>query len=117
MQTMNTFIALLKDATIRSLGVIMAFGFGGAGIGALTPIGWFWGAVSGVGTVFSGIIVFLGVMLIWNARLTAEDIQKAFRSSVAQQAEDNPEVAKALNAAASDEPEFADFGELHDDDK
>lgn len=112
---MANFMELLKNATIRSLGVIMAFGFGGAGIGSLTPVGWFWGAVSGVGTVFSGIIVFLGIMLIWNARLTADDIQKAFRSAVASQAEDNPDIQEALNAAASDEPEFADFGQLPDE--
>lgn len=116
MLKMSDFVDLMKSVLIRSIGVVMAFGFGGAGIGALSPMGWFWGAVAGVGTVFSGIIVFLGIMLIWNARLSHEDIEKAFRSAVAQQAEENPKVAEALDAVASDSPEFADFASLDDED-
>lgn len=107
---MNELTPLLKSILIRSIGVVMAFGFGGAGIGALSPIGWFWGMVAGVGTVFSGIIVFFGVMLIWNARLTLADIEKGFRAAVAQQAEDNPDIAQAIATATDDEINWDDFG-------
>lgn len=108
---MKNALLILKDFLIRSIGVVMAFFIGGAAIGSST-VGWFMGGVIGVGTVFSGIIVFLGIQLVWFARLTLADIEKAFRAAVAEQAKDNEDIAEALKTSASAGPDLADFGDL-----
>jgi len=100
---------------IRVLGVFMAFFLTGAGVGATSPVGWFWGGMLAVGTVLGTIITVLGVILIWKAHWTLEDIEKTFRSVVAQQAEDNEQIKDALEIAEKESFDWSDFGS--DDDE
>lgn len=101
---------------IRIVGIFMAFFFTGAGVSAPTPVGWFWGGLIAVGTVLVTIMTVLGVILIWKAHWTLEDIEKTFRAVVAQQAEDNEDIAEALKIAEMEEFTWDDFGDLDEED-
>jgi hypothetical protein len=83
----------IKDTLKRSIGVIMFAFIPGMAAGSPT-VGWFMGGVIGVATVFSGIIIYLGVTLAWDADISSADIEKGFRAAVAKQ--DTQEVKDAL---------------------
>jgi hypothetical protein len=103
---------IVKSIVIRTVGVFMAFFLTGAGIGATTPGGWVLGGLIAVGTVLGTIVTVLGVLLIWKASWTLQDIEKTFRAVVAQQAEDNETIADALEIAEQDTFDFGDIDEL-----
>lgn len=104
-----------QSILIRVIGVFMAFFLTGAGISAPTPVGWFWGGLIAVGTVLGTIITVLGVILIWKAHWTLEDVEKTFRAVVAQQAEDNEQIKDALEIAEQESFDWADFGDDEDE--
>lgn len=104
--------AILRSLTVRVVGVFMAFFITGAGIGATSPVGWLWGGLLAVGTVLSTIITVLGVILIWKAEWTLQDIEKTFRAVVAQQAEEDETVRDALTIAEAESFDFSDIGDL-----
>lgn len=105
---------IFGSIVIRTIGVFMAFFLTGAGVGATTPGGWVLGGLIAVGTVLGTIVTVLGVLLIWKAHWTLDDIEKTFRAVVAQQAEDNEMIADALDIAAMDGFDFEDIGDLKD---
>ena len=107
---------ILKSIFIRIVGIFMAFFLTGAGISAPTPVGWFWGGMIAVGTVLGTIVTVLGVILIWKAHWTLADVEKTFRAVVAQQAEDNEQIKDALEIAEKDEFDWADYGDLDEED-
>jgi hypothetical protein len=113
---MNNTKKILKSILIRIVGIFMAFFLTGAGISAPTPIGWFWGGMIAVGTVLGTIVTVLGVILIWKAHWTLADVEKTFRAVVAQQAEDNEQIKDALEIAEKDEFDWADYGDLDEED-
>ena len=104
----------LKNILIRSIGVVMFAFLPGAAIGGPT-VGWVMGGLVGVGTVFSSIIIFFGVQLAWDAMISDQDIEKGFRAAVAKQADDNPDIKKALQDSAADTLDMSDFGDIEDD--
>ena len=111
----------LKDLITRSIGVIMFAAIPGMATGAATGIGPLLGALNGVATVFSSIIIFFGVQLAWDANVSHEDIEKGFRAAVAKQASDNKDVAEAVKQNAEDTPQdfediLGDLEELFDGD-
>jgi len=106
---------ITQSIAIRVLGVFMAFFLTGAGVGSTTPVGWFWGGMLAVGTVLGTIVTVLGVILIWKAHWTLEDVEKTFRAVVAQQAEDNEQIKDALEIAEQESFDWDDFGD--DDDE
>lgn len=106
---------IIASIIIRVVGVFMAFFLTGAGVASTTPVGWFWGGMIAVGTVLGTIVTVLGVILIWKAHWTLEDIEKTFRAVVAQQAEDNDTIKDALDIAEMDSFEFADVSDFDDD--
>lgn len=108
-------LKIIASIGIRILGVFMAFFITGAGIGGATPVGWFWSGMIAVGTVLGTIVTVLGVILIWKAHWTLEDIEKTFRAVVAQQAEDNETIKDALDIAEMDSFEFADVSDFDDE--
>jgi hypothetical protein len=91
----------IKNALIRSVGVILFAFIPGMAVGAPT-VGWFWGGITGVLTVFSSIVIFFGVQLAWDANISDSDIEKGFRAAVAKQAADNDEVKSALEATVEE---------------
>lgn len=111
----------LKELLTRSVGVIMFAAIPGMATGAATGIGPFLGALNGVATVFSSIIIFFGVQLAWDANVSHEDIEKGFRAAVAKQAADNKDVASAVETSAKEvlniEDVFGDLDELFDGDE
>ena len=102
----------IKNALIRSIGVIMFAFIPGMAAGSAT-VGWFMGGLIGVATVFSGIIIFLGVTLAWDASISEQDIEKGFRAAVAKQ--DNQEVKDALKLDQTAQVNWDEFGS--DDDE
>jgi hypothetical protein len=108
---------ILKSIIIRVIGIFMAFFLTGAGISAPTPVGWFWGGLIAVGTVLGTIVTVLGVILIWKAHWTLADVEKTFRAVVAQQAEDNEDIKQALEIAEMEGFDWADYGDLDEDEK
>lgn len=111
----NNSKKIITSIVIRTAGVFMAFFLTGAGVASTTPVGWFWGGMIAVGTVLGTIVTVLGVILIWKAHWTLEDVEKTFRAVVAQQAEDNPNIADALDIAEKDSFEFADVSDFDDE--
>ena len=107
MRTLSNFLK-------RSIGVILFAAIPGMATGAATGIGPLLGALNGVATVFSSIIIYFGVQLAWDASISDEDIEKGFRAAVAKQASDNKEVAAAVETAATDTSELDEFGDLTD---
>ena len=101
---------ILQSFAVRVVGVFMAFFITGAGIGATSPVGWLWGGLLAVGTVLSTIITVLGVILIWKAEWTLQDIEKTFRSVVAQQ--EDEAIKSALAVVEQDSFDFSDIGDL-----
>lgn len=101
----------LKNALIRSLGVVLFAFIPGMAVGG-PSVGWFWGGIIGCATVFSSIIIFFGVQLAWDANLTDSDIEKGFRAAVAKQAEENPDIKAAVATSADNGIDFSDFGDL-----
>lgn len=108
--------SIVGSIGIRIIGVFMAFFITGAGVGATSPVGWFWGGMLAVGTVLGTVVTVLGVILIWKAHWTLADIEKVFRAVVAQQAEDNEQIADALKVTEMEEFSWDDFGDLDDED-
>lgn len=108
---------IIGSIIIRTVGVFMAFFLTGAGVASTTPVGWFWGGMIAVGTVLGTIVTVLGVILIWKAHWTLEDVEKTFRAVVAQQAEDNPNIADALDIAEKESFDFDDIDELDELDR
>lgn len=106
---MNKFVNLLK----RSLGVILFAFIPGMAVGSPT-VGWFWGGITGVLTVFSSIIIFFGVQLAWDADISEADIEKGFRAAVAKQAAENKDIAEAVKTSAADATTLDEFGDLTD---
>lgn len=105
---------LLFNMLKRSIGVIMFAAIPGMATGAATGIGPLLGALNGVATVFSSIIIYFGVQLAWDAHVSEEDIEKGFRAAVAKQAADNKDVAAAVETSAKDASEFDEFGDITD---
>lgn len=105
---MKQLLNLLK----RTIGVIMFAAIPGMATGAASGIGPILGALNGVMTVFSSIIIYFGVQLAWDAHISDEDIEKGFRAAVAKQSADNKEVKEALVSSAADMPDMSDFGDL-----
>jgi len=96
----------------RTIGVIMFAAIPGMATGAAAGIGPLLGALTGVMTVFSSIVIYFGVQLAWDASISDEDIEKGFRAAVAKQSQDDPNVKKALEDSAADAPDFSDFGDV-----
>lgn len=107
---MKTLFNMIK----RSIGVIMFAAIPGMATGAATGIGPLLGALNGVATVFSSIIIFFGVQLAWDASISEEDIEKGFRAAVAKQASENKDIAAAVETSAQDVSELDEFGDLTD---
>ena len=108
----------LKNMLKRSIGVILFAFIPGMAAGSPT-VGWFWGGVTGVLTVFSSIIIFLGVQLAWDADISDADIEKGFRAAVAKASKDNEDVAEAVKTSAEETPDdfediLGDISELFD---
>jgi hypothetical protein len=96
----------------RTIGVIMFAAIPGMATGAAAGIGPVLGALTGVMTVFSSIVIYFGVQLAWDASISDEDIEKGFRAAVAKQSQDDPNVKKALADSAADAPDLSDFGDV-----
>lgn len=105
---MKRLLNLIK----RTAGVIMFAAIPGMATGAASGIGPILGALNGVMTVFSSIIIYFGVQLAWDAHISDEDIEKGFRAAVAKQSQDDPNVKQALADSAADTPDLSDFGDL-----
>lgn len=100
-----------RNILVRSIGVIMFAFIPGMAAGSAT-VGWLMGGLIGVATVFSGIIIFFGVQLAWDAMISDEDIEKGFRAAVAKQ--DSKDVKAAIATSSTDSIDFDDIGDLND---
>lgn len=113
-EVMKNLLSRLKNVLIRSIGVIMFAFIPGMAAGS-TTVGWLQGGLIGVATVFSGIIIFFGVQLAWDASISDQDIEKGFRAAVAKQ--DSAAVKEAVETSKDDEVNWDDFEDLDDSDK
>jgi hypothetical protein len=104
----------IKDILVRSIGVIMFAFIPGMAAGS-TTVGWFQGGLIGVATVFSGIIIYFGVQLAWDAQVSEKDIEKGFRAAVAKQ--DSEAVKEAIATSKDDEIDWSDIEDLDELDK
>lgn len=111
-EVMKTILSKLKNILIRSIGVIMFAFIPGMAAGS-TTVGWLQGGLIGVATVFSGIIIFFGVQLAWDASISDNDIEKGFRAAVAKQ--DSAAVKDAIETSKDDEINWDDFGDLDEE--
>ena len=101
-----------KNIVVRSIGVIMFAFIPGMAAGS-TTVGWLQGGLIGVATVFSGIIIFFGVQLAWDAMISDDDIEKGFRAAVAKQ--DSQAVKEAIATSKDDQIDWADVADFDDE--
>ena len=111
-EVMKNILTKLKNIVVRSIGVIMFAFIPGMAAGS-TTVGWLQGGLIGVATVFSGIIIFFGVQLAWDAGISDQDIEKGFRAAVAKQ--DSAAVKDAIETSKDDEVNWDDFGDLDEE--
>lgn len=78
----------------------------GMGIGAGTGIGWLMGGITTTLTAYSVVLIFFGVQLTWNAKLSEQDVETAFRSAATKAAESNDDIKEALKNAGVDSSEL-----------
>jgi hypothetical protein len=114
---------MIKDLLIRAVGLLFATFFAGTGVGAIATNGdWVLGSIIGVGAAFAIVLTTLGVAMTWSGKLTLADIQNAFRTAVAQTAEGNENLQKAMEVTEDgdfdwDDVEFEDSDDdLFDED-
>jgi len=97
---------MIKDIIVRAVGLLFATFFAGTGVGAIATNGdWLIGSIIGVGAAFAIVLTTLGVSMTWKGSLSLVDIQNAFRTAVAQTAEGNENLERALDVT-----EDGDFG-------
>jgi hypothetical protein len=97
---------LIKEILIRAVGLLFATFFAGTGVGAIATGGdWLLGSIIGVGAAFAIVLTTVGVSMTWSGGLSLKDIQNAFRTAVAQTADGNENLEKAMKVA-----EDGDFG-------
>jgi hypothetical protein len=114
---------MIKDIIVRAVGLLFATFFAGTGVGAIATNGdWVLGSIIGVGAAFAIVLTTLGVAMTWSGKLTLADIQNAFRTAVAQTAEGNENLQKAMEVTEDgdfdwDDVEFEDSDDdLFDED-
>lgn len=100
----------IKQIAIRALGLFLATFFAGTGVGAIATNGdWWLGSIIGVGAAFAIVLTTLGVAMTWSGSLTLTDIQNAFRTAVAQVADDNEALQGAINVTKDGDFDFDDI--------
>jgi hypothetical protein len=109
---------MIKDLLIRAVGLLFATFFAGTGVGAIATNGdWVLGSIIGVGAAFAIVLTTLGVAMTWSGKLTLADIQNAFRTAVAQTAEGNENLQKAMEVTEDGDFDWDDveFDDSDDD--
>ena len=107
---------LTKQIVARAFGLFLATFFAGTGVGSIATNGdWFLGSIIGVGTAFAAVLTMLGVSLTWTGKLDSQDVANAFRAAVAQAAEGNENLEKALKVEEDGDFTFDDV-EFDDED-
>ena len=109
---------LLIQILIRSAGIAMFAFIPGMGIGEVAGSDWATGGLISMATTFSVVVIFFGVQLAWNGKLSIGDVEQAFRSAATKAAENNDKIKEALETAADDPIDYSDLGhldELEDD--
>ena len=108
---------MIKDILIRAVGLLFATFFAGTGVGAIATNGdWLLGSIIGVGAAFAIVLTTLGVSMTWTGGFTAQHVQNAFRTAVAQTAEGNENLEKALDVVEDGDFDWDDIPEDKDDD-
>jgi hypothetical protein len=111
--------SLINQILIRSIGIGMFAFIPGMGIGEVAGADWWTGGLISMATTFSVVVIFFGVQLAWNGKLSIEDIEQGFRSAATKAAENNDKIKEALETAADDPIDYSDLGDLDelDDEK
>lgn len=108
---------MIKDILIRAIGLLFATFFAGTGVGAIATNGdWLIGSIIGVGAAFAIVLTTLGVSMTWTGGFTAQHVQNAFRTAVAQTAEGNENLEKALDVVEDGNYDWDDIPDDKDDD-
>lgn len=108
---------MIKDIIVRALGLLFATFFAGTGVGAIATNGdWLLGSIIGVGAAFAIVLTTLGVSMTWTGGLTGKDVQNAFRTAVAQTAEGNENLEKAMKVVEDGDFDWDDVADDKDDD-
>ncbi len=105
---------LIRQVVVRSIGIAMFAFIPGMGIGAAVQADWMVGGLISMATTFSVVIIFFGVQLAWNGKLTLDDVEQGFRSAATKAAESNDKIKEALETAADDKIDYDDIGDLSD---
>lgn len=72
------------------------------------------GGMTAALSAYTTVIIFLGVQLAWNGKLTYGDWIMGFRQAAAKAADGNEEVTNALKVSEKGSFDFADFGDVDD---
>lgn len=108
---------MIKDILVRAVGLFLATFFAGTGVGAIATNGdWLLGSIIGVGAAFAIVLTTLGVSMTWTGSFTAQHLQNAFRTAVAQTAEGNENLEKALEVVEDGDFDWDDVADDKDDD-
>lgn len=125
------------DIARRTIGIAMFTFIPGTGVGAgvefMTNAGdpnyalaAIQGGINAALSAYTTVLIFLGVQLAWNGKMTSKDVETGFRQAAAKAAEDNEELQDMLALSEKGEFNYSDlnfdsddelFGDDPDDDK
>ena len=95
---------LIISFLLRTIGTALFSAIPGAGIGSLLIKDWLKGSEIAFGSSMAIVISYIGVMLAWNGKFTAEDVQEGFRTAAAKAGDSNAEVKEVLKHIPSEVP-------------
>jgi hypothetical protein len=125
------------DIARRTLGIALFTFIPGTGVGAGVEfmtngsdpnyaLAAIQGGINAAFSAYTTVLIFLGVQLAWNGKMTSKDVETGFRQAAAKAAEDNEELQDALALSEKGEFNYSDlnfdsddelFGDDPDDDK
>jgi len=115
------------DIARRTLGIALFTFIPGTGVGAGVEfmtngtdpnyaLAAIQGGINAAFSAYTTVLIFLGVQLAWNGKMTSKDVETGFRQAAAKAAEDNEELQATLKLSEKGEFDYDDLAFDGDDD-
>lgn len=125
------------DIARRTLGIALFTFIPGTGVGAGVEfmtngtdpnyaLAAIQGGINAAFSAYTTVLIFIGVQLAWNGKMTSKDVETGFRQAAAKAAEENEDLQETLKLSEKGEFNYSDlnfdsddelFGDDPDDDK
>ncbi len=114
------------DIARRTLGIALFTFIPGTGVGAGVEfmtnggdpnyaLAAIQGGINAAFSAYTTVLIFLGVQLAWNGKMTSKDVETGFRQAAAKAADDNEELQDMLSLSEKGEFDYDDLAFDGDD--